>query len=142
MQSSTVSTLQSYLTVIILIGVLWMVIQKALKLVRLWEVKEVSEVVDGSHVCNEQKPNVSPDICSEIKTHDHIIKKNIAQQGNAGSFGPDHRDYSPNGILNSESCVIQHGYFNSKGGVKMTSDTDDTMAEPNSTNYTSGGGKL
>lgn len=135
---STAPTLHYYFAVIILIGVLWMVIQKVVKLVGLWEVKEVNEVIDGSDICNEQKPNISP----EIRTQCHLIKNNITQQGSTSSFQSNQNDYSQNLILNSEYLVSQHGYFKSKLGIRMASDTDDTMAEPtDSTNYTSGGGK-
>ena len=142
---SIASTLPYYFSLIILIGIVWMVIQKVSTLTGLCKRQMVNEEeVNGSESYNEQtSSSVSQEIQSDISTNHFTptTTSNVVFQVRNGSLVPSQTNLGGNQLLSSESFINQHGFCKSQLDVKMTSDTDNTMAEPNSTNYTSGEGK-
>jgi hypothetical protein len=125
-----------------------MVIQKVSTLAWLCKRQMVNkEEVNGSdNNYNEQTSNsVSQEIQSDLSTIQHFTPtSNVVFQVRNGSLVPSQTDLGKNQqLLSSESFINHHGFCKPQLGVQMTSDTDNTMAEePNSTNYTSGEGKL
>ena len=143
---NTVSALPYFFALIILIGILWMVVQKVFARAGLYKRSLVNEKndVDGSdNTFNQQTPSGT----SETQQTDINLKcgvsaktSNTALHVGEGSFISGHYVYDKNPILNSESLMKQYLICKSKQGVGMTFDTDTTMTEPNSTNYTFEGG--
>ena len=148
---SIASTLPYFFPIVILFGILWMVIQKisshtsfgSCKL-RFSSKDETRSDVSGNQ---DKLQCCSPDTQKDIKTscNAKISGDDVCLQVRDGSINPCQNQFCSNRprILTSESLNFQHDVFcKTNLDVKMTSDTDTTMAEPQSTNYNSGDGKL
>jgi len=122
-----------------------MVVQKAFTLAGLCKRNLVNgKNVDGSDdIFKEQTPNSSPERQqSEINNKGALIKtSNVTLQVGDGSFISVQNGDGKNHLLNSQSFINQYGFCQSKLDAKMTSDTDNIMTEPNSTNYASEAGE-
>ena len=148
MQSIVESTLPYFFALIILIGILWMVIQKASTLAGLCKRKLTTseETIEGSdNYHDEDSKSLHPsDIQSKLSSlyHKSIHTKqdNITLQVKDGLFDPSRGN--GNKSMNLDSYINQIGFCKSTRGTNMTSDSDNAMTEPNSTNYTSVGGRL
>ena len=132
---SAAHILESYFSVII--GFLWVVILKVLKAAGLMEREEMDKVDEGSNRSAERKENATPDIFSEC----YVMKSNIPPEPNVSTFEPNDGDCSAHFILNSQFSIHQHDTSKAESDVGMVSDSNVDIAEPNSTNYTSAGGK-
>ena len=148
---SIASTLPYFFAIIILVGILWMVIQKVSVHLssRSFKHKFGNEDDERSDVSNNdcKSQSCSQDMQQGIRAscNSTIVNDDFSLQVRDGSIKPCQNKICSNSpqFLSSEAFNYQHGaYCKTKLDVKMTSDTDTTMAEPQSTNYNSGDGKI
>ena len=139
-----------FFAIIILFGFLWMVIQKislhlstrSFKFKFLEEDEKRSEVSSNNDTsrpfCTDTQPGIKSTCNSKISGDD------ISLQVRDGSIKPCQNNLCSisSQFLTSEAFKFHHAVFcKTKLDGTMTSDTDTTMAEPQSTNYNSGDSK-
>ena len=148
---SIASTLPYFFPIVILVGILWMVIQKFSSHHSFGPCKlnfgSKDEKRSDDSRNQEKLQSCSPDAQKDLRTscNGKISGDEVFLQVRDGPISPCQNHFTSNRpqLLTSESFNFQHDVFcKTNLDVKMTSDTDTTMAEPQSTNYNSGDGKL
>ena len=112
---SIASTLPYYFSLIILIGIVWMVIQKVSTLTGLCKRQMVNEEeVNGSESYNEQtSSSVSQEIQSDISTNHFTptTTSNVVFQVRNGSLVPSQTNLGGNQLLSSKSFIERAACF-------------------------------